>query len=72
VTPSDAGEASHCAGGARASGGISASRANAAEGGTMRVSLGPPGISTLTATPVPSNSLAQIAEAASSAALAGP
>ena len=38
----------------------------------MRVSVGPPGTSTLTLTPVSRNSLAQIAEAASSAALAGP
>ena len=72
VTPSDAGEASHCAGGAMAAGGIISLRANGAEAGTIRVSVGPPGISTLIVTPLFWNSFAQIAEAASSAALAGP
>ena len=55
-----------------AAGGIISLRANGAEVGTIRVSVGPPGISTLTVTPLSSNSLAQIAEAASRAALAGP
>ena len=41
-------------------------------GGKMVVLVWRPGISTLTVTPLPSSSLAQIAQPASSAAFAGP
>ena len=51
---------------------IMASRSGEESGGTIAVLAGPPGISTLTVTPVPSRSPAQIAVLASSAALDGP
>src|SRR4051812_30139597 len=59
-------------GGAITSGEIKLLRSKPDSAGTMGVSAGPPGMTMLTVTPVPANSLACPADIASSAALHGP
>src|SRR5690606_17820256 len=72
LTLSAAVEQSQRTGGTMTSGRSSALRSRPFSAVTMPVSVGPPGTTTLTVTPLPSSSTAQIADSDSSAALEQP
>ena len=72
LTPSESSEHSQTMGSRITVGWISSSRSTPDATGIIRVFTGPPGISTLAVTPVPSRSCAMMWVCASSAALDGP